>query len=266
MQLHALCSIFPKLDESSFLALKEDIEYNGLRNPIIVKKGKILDGQNRFRACTELGIKPVFEEYKRDDLVEFVLAQNLHRRHLTAGQSATIVALAQDWSIAHQKGAAKKDAVSETVAVRSDKSGASERTQRTADKLVKENPDLAKLVASGELTLGKAMKEVEPEPKPDPEQSVEDGFDVVHAYEEEVKENKRLHETIEALTSDNKDKEIIAMSERIKGLEGRLNQALATESEAIKQSKFYAKILTSIRKVLGVENNNDILIRIKAMK
>lgn len=98
------------------------------------------------------------------------------------------------------------------------------------------------------------------------EVSVEDSFDVVRAYEQEVSENNRLLSIIEALTIDDQDKAVISMSERIKGLEGRLNQALATEAEAIKQSKFYSKMLTSIRKLLAVDNNNDILIRIKGLK
>ena len=104
MKIHSLSSIFPKLDDVSFKALKQDIYANGLRNPIIIKNNEVIDGQNRLRACEELGIEPTFQEYEGDDLVEFVLAQNLHRRHLTAGQSATIVALAQDWSLAHQIG------------------------------------------------------------------------------------------------------------------------------------------------------------------
>lgn len=281
MNLHSLCSIFPKLDKVSFEALKSDIESNGLRNPIIVKNGEILDGQNRLQACTDLGISPVFQEYEGDDLVEFVLAQNLHRRHLTAGQSATIVALAQDWSLAHPIGKYPKSNKNndleqnlnvaklpikgkpvDTQADRAEKSGASKRTQGSADKLVKENPELAKKVATGEVSLNQAIKEIEPEK----EQSAEDSFDVVHAYEQEVAENQRLHGVIEALTGDDKDKSIVSMSERIKGLEGRLNQALATEAEAIKQSKFYSKMLTSIRKLLGVENNNEILIRIKGLK
>lgn len=266
MNLHSLCSIFPKLDESAFEALKADIQTNGQRNPIMVKNGEVLDGQNRLRACEELNIVPWMQEYLGDDLVEFVLAQNLHRRHLTAGQSATIVALAQDWSKAHPIGKVAKLPIKglpvDTQADRAEKSGASKRTQGSADKLVKESPELAKQVAAGEITLNKAMKEIEPEK----EVSAEDAFDVVHAYEMEVAENQRLHGVIEALTGDDKDKSIISMSERIKGLEGRLNQALATEAEAIKQSKFYSKMLISIRKVLGVENNNDILIRIKGMK
>ena len=281
MKIHSLSSIFPKLDDVSFQALKQDIYANGLRNPIIIKNKEVLDGQNRLRACEELGIDPVFQEYEGDDLVEFVLAQNLHRRHLTAGQSATIVALAQDWSLAHPTGKLPKSnkindldektnvailptkgKPVDTQSDRAEKSGASKRTQGSADKLVKENPELAKKVATGEISLNQAIKEIEPEK----EQSVEDSFDVVHAYEQEVAENQRLHGVIEALTSDDKDKSIISMSERIKGLEGRLNQALSTEAEAVKQSKFYSKMLTNIRKVLGVENNNDILVRIKDMK
>ena len=281
MQLHSLCTIFPKLDETAFEALKADIQANGQRNPIMVKDGEVIDGQNRLRACEELNVAPWMQEYQGDDLVEFVLAQNLHRRHLTAGQSATIVALAQDWSLAHPSGKlSKSNKINDldektnvailptkgkpvdTQSDRAEKSGASKRTQGSADKLVKENPELAKKVATGEISLNQAIKEIEPEK----EQSVEDSFDVVHAYELEVAENQRLHGVIEALTSDDKDKSIISMSERIKGLEGRLNQALATEAEAVKQAKFYSKMLVSIRKVLGVDNNNDILIRIKGLK
>ena len=281
MQLHSLCTIFPKLDETAFEALKADIQANGQRNPIMVKDGEVIDGQNRLRACEELNVAPWMQEYQGDDLVEFVLAQNLHRRHLTAGQSATIVALAQDWSLAHPSGKLSKfNKINEldektnvailptkgkpvdTQSDRAEKSGASKRTQGSADKLVKENPELAKKVATGEISLNQAIKEIEPEK----EQSVEDSFDVVHAYELEVAENQRLHGVIEALTSDDKDKSIISMSERIKGLEGRLAMALNTEAEAVKQAKFYSKMLTSIRKLLAVDNNNDILIRIKGMK
>lgn len=281
MNLHSLCTIFPKLDSLAFEALRADILANGLRNPIIVKNNEVIDGQNRLQACKDLGIEPRFEEYAGDDLVEFVLAQNLHRRHLSAGQAATIVALAQDWSAAHPSGKlSKSNKINDlddnsklaklptkgkpldTQADRADKSGASKRTQGSADKLVKENPELAKKVASGEMTLNAAIKEIEPEK----EVSEEDSFDVVHAYEQEVAENQRLNAVIEALTSDDKDRSIISMSERVKGLEGRLNQALATEAEAIKQSKFYAKMLTSIRTVLGVDNNNEILVRIKQLK
>ncbi len=262
MKLHQLCELFPKIDGEAYEALKADIAVNGLLNPIIMCGDAILDGQNRFRACTELGVSPRFTEFKGDNILEFVLAQNLHRRHLTPGQSATIVALAQDWAKAHTVGNIAKDSKADTIAKRADKSGASKRTQVTADKLAKEAPELAKKVASGEVTLNKAIKEIEPQ-KEEPDEL---GFDALEAYEQEVAENKRLHSIIDALSSDDKDKEIITLSEMIKSLQGRINQSVKTETEAVKQAKYYANLLTSIRKVLGCENNSDILLRIKALK
>lgn len=263
MKLHQLCELFPKIDGEAYEALKADIAVNGLLNPIIMCGDSILDGQNRFRACTELGVSPRFTEFKGDNILEFVLAQNLHRRHLTPGQSATIVALAQDWAKAQSVGTKSADSKADTIASRAEKSGTSKRTQVTADKLAKEAPELAKKVASGEVTLNKAMKELEP---PKAEDEAFDHFDVTESYEAEVKENKRLQSVIDALTSDDKDKEIVALSESIKSLQGRINQAIKTEAEAVKQAKYQANLLTSIRKLLGCENNSDILLRIKNLK
>lgn len=262
MKLHQLCELFPKIDGEAYEVLKADIARNGLLNPIVMYGDTILDGQNRFRACNELGVSPRFTEFKGDNILEFVLAQNLHRRHLTPGQSATIVALAQDWAKAQPVGTKTADSKADTIATRAEKSGTSKRTQSTADKLAKEAPELAKKVASGEVTLNKAIKEIEP-PKEEPDEL---GFDPLEAYEQEVAENKRLQSIIDALSSDDKDKEIVTLSETIKSLQGRINQAVRTEAEAVKQAKYYGSLLTSIRKVIGCENNSDILLRIKALK
>ena len=262
MKLHELCSLFPKIDGEAYEVLKADIARNGLLNPIIMYGDTILDGQNRFRACNELGVSPRYTEFKGENILEFVLAQNLHRRHLTPGQSATIVALAQDWAKAQKSGAISKDVEADTIAVRAEKSRTSKRTQASADKLAKEAPELAKKVASGEVTLNKAIKQIEP-PKEEPDEL---GFDPLESYEQEVAENKRLQSIIDALSSDDKDKEIVTLSETIKSLQGRINQAVRTEAEAVKQAKYYGSLLTSIRKVIGCENNSDILLRIKALK
>ena len=58
----------------------------------------------------------------------------------------------------------------ETVADRAAQSGASERTQRMADKVARESPELARKVAHGEITLPQ-MREVAPptDTRPEPE-------------------------------------------------------------------------------------------------
>ncbi|WP_019304059.1 hypothetical protein, partial [Xanthomonas oryzae] len=103
-ELHPLCTLFPRLAGAQFDTLREDIAANGLRHPIVLLDGRILDGGNRYRACVEAGVEPTFTEFTGGNIVSFVLSSNLHRRHLSAGQQAAIVASAQDWAKAHVVG------------------------------------------------------------------------------------------------------------------------------------------------------------------
>lgn len=164
-ELHPLCTLFPRLDADAFASLVADIRVNGLREPIVIHQGMILDGGNRYRACLEAGIEPSFTEFRSGSLVAFVLSANLHRRHLSPGQQAAIVASAQDWSKAQKAGnptfgQSGNLAALDTVAERAAQSGASERTQRMADKVAKASPDLAKQVAHGEVSLPAAVEQV----------------------------------------------------------------------------------------------------------
>jgi len=89
---HPLAEIFPPMAEGPFGKLKQDIYANGLREPIIIYKGMILDGRGRSRACVELGIEPTFREYEGNDPLGFVISMNVHRRHLNESQRAMIAA------------------------------------------------------------------------------------------------------------------------------------------------------------------------------
>ncbi|MFM0302882.1 ParB N-terminal domain-containing protein [Paraburkholderia sediminicola] len=175
LQLHPLCTWFPLISGAEFEALKADIQIQGLRQPIVIHEGQILDGGNRYRACIEIGVEPATVEFAGDDPVSFVLSSNLHRRHLSAGQQAAIVAGAQDWgrsqtvggdgSNQHKSKAATLPDSSmprDTVASRVARSGTSERTQRMADQVAKESRDLLKKVAHGKLSLLKAIKLITP--------------------------------------------------------------------------------------------------------
>ena len=165
-ELHPLCSLFPRMAGAEFDALREDIRVNGLRQLIVLKDGMILDGGNRYRACIEAGVKPRFDEYHGENLAAFVLSQNLHRRHMTPGQQAAIVASAQDWARAQGNGGDRKSDQSATLhsdrAIdRAAESGASLRTQKMADKVAKADPALAIKVGHGEVSLPAAVAQVE---------------------------------------------------------------------------------------------------------
>lgn len=170
MQLHPLCTLFPRLEGAEFRALCDDIRANGLRQPIVVHDGMILDGGNRYRACMEAGVTPRFVKFDGKNLVSFVLSANLHRRHMSPGQQAAIVASATDWAKAQTHGGNRKTDQGEalhleTVAQRAAAAGATTRTQKDADKLVREAPALAKEVTQGKKSLYAAVKESKPLPK-----------------------------------------------------------------------------------------------------
>lgn len=169
-ELHPLCTLFPRMSGAEFDALRDDIATNGLNQPIVLHGGMILDGGNRYRACIEAGVAPKFAEFNGDNLVSFVLSSNLHRRHMSAGQQAAIVASAQDWATAQAHGGNRSSAhVStclDTTEKRAAQSGASISTQRRADAVAKASPELAQKVAHGEVSLPKAVQEVAPQLAP----------------------------------------------------------------------------------------------------
>lgn len=171
MDLHELCALFPPLEGDDLAGLVADIKAHGLRQPIITYEGKILDGQNRYRACLLAGVKPLFTPYGGRDPAAYVEGQNLHRRHLSAGQRSLAVAALQDWRAAHSHGGDRKSEIKRqplpldpppsTVAARAEKAGASDRTQRMADFVAKKGGEqVVHDVMHGKTTLPKAVEQI----------------------------------------------------------------------------------------------------------
>lgn len=267
MDLHPLCTLFPRVEGESFDALVSDIRANGLREPITVHNGLILDGGNRYRACIAAGVTPTFRPFNGDNIVTFVLSANLHRRHLTPGQQAAIVASAQDWIRQAAPGSNQYVASSEvvkacttsgvdTVATRAAQSGVSIRTQQFADKVARADPKLAKDVAHGKLTLPAAVEQLtgkrpgrrpKPEPAHDPEPEHSDAEETAIVMRELAEEVETLRAKVTA-REEGADVAIDDLRERIRRLEAE-NETLRISrdtfqtkcGELVKQCKFWER-------------------------
>jgi len=89
--IHPICLLFPPLNREELEELAEDIRIKGLLHPIILFEGKILDGRNRYLACSMAGVKPRFVQWDGGSSpLQWVISENLVRRHLTSSQRAVI--------------------------------------------------------------------------------------------------------------------------------------------------------------------------------
>ncbi len=158
-QFHELCVLFPPCGEEELESLRADIEKNGVIEKVTMYEGKVLDGRNRVLACMMLGIEPPTVEFNGDDPVMFVMAKNLHRRHLTDSQRAMIAAKVADMPPYRPENKSANLRTSQEKAAK--QVGVSPRSVSTAKKLLKEaDEETIKEIEAGKKTVAKAAKEL----------------------------------------------------------------------------------------------------------
>ncbi len=89
-EFHPLANIFPLIDGQAYQDLMADVMRHGVREPVWLYEGQILDGRNRYRAAMAMGVACPTREYEGEDPTGFVVSLNLHRRHLSESQRATV--------------------------------------------------------------------------------------------------------------------------------------------------------------------------------
>ena len=90
LQCHPIADAFPMMVGTEFPELVADIKANGVREPIVLYEGKILDGRNRYRAAQAAGVECPCTEYQGNDPIKYVVSLNLRRRHLDQSQRAWV--------------------------------------------------------------------------------------------------------------------------------------------------------------------------------
>ena len=90
-RVHPAAAVFPIMSGREFDELVEDVRANGLREPVVVRGDRLIDGRNRVRACAAAGVVPEVRELARGtDVASWVMSVNVHRRHLDASQRALL--------------------------------------------------------------------------------------------------------------------------------------------------------------------------------
>lgn len=153
---HPFADLFPLVEGKQFEELVASVEENGLLNQIILFRGRILDGRNRFRALERLGRTPIVGVDTQnftgdeDEALRLVVGLNVQRRHLSASQRAMIAADIATLRQGH-RGANSLQQVSEQLNV-------SDFLIKAARKLKnKVAPHILAMVQDGSVTLSCAQ-------------------------------------------------------------------------------------------------------------
>lgn len=118
------------------------------------------DGRNRAAACSLIGIEPTTVGYDGDDFAEYVIAANVHRRHMSTGARAMATALVLAADGKREGGRWKRGSVVNP------ESGISEgKTWQNllinAGLILDHAPDLAPAVVAGQTSLDEARRRAE---------------------------------------------------------------------------------------------------------
>lgn len=173
LEFHPLADLFPLIEGAAFDELVADVKANGIREPIVILGGKILDGRNRYRAGIAAGVidpdAPAHDGISmqrwcklfRDetgDPLDWVLSKNLHRRHLDESQRAALGAKLE--TLAHGGARTDQDATLHLNRAAIGKLvNVSPRTIAKASKVKSEGaPELFGAIERGEVTATVAEK------------------------------------------------------------------------------------------------------------
>lgn len=163
--IHPALTILPMMNVADLKSLAENIKANGLREPIHLHQGMVIDGRNRLSACHIAGVEPHYQTAELGTLlpVQYVLQQNLSRRNLTKSQLAAVGALSSELmrtDILQLKRQGKPTPVALGECLRDTLGkalGIPSKTVQDAINIRKENPDLFQRLWAGEISLLAAL-------------------------------------------------------------------------------------------------------------
>jgi len=155
-EFHPLANIFPLMEGETFQMFASDVAVHGVREPIGIFEGKILDGRNRYRASVQAEQDCPWEDLGQlDDPLAYVISLNLHRRHLDESQRSMVAARIATLPWGGDRSKAPIGALNQPDAAAL-LNVARRSVQRARIVQDKAEPEIAKLVDAGKLAVSKA--------------------------------------------------------------------------------------------------------------
>jgi ParB-like chromosome segregation protein Spo0J len=188
---HPLGDLFPLIEGDEFEELVASIKAHGLRDPITIQDGMVLDGRNRQLACQAAGVRCDYQPLPvGQDPLTFVIDKNLNRRHLTISQRAMVAA-----KLANLKDGQTKAGTQICVPVSQEDAAerlkVSQRSVQSATK-VKDDaaPELIQAVERGDVTVSVAA-EIAELPQAEQRKVVAKGPTAIKTKAKELRTSKR---------------------------------------------------------------------------
>tara|TARA_R110000822_G_scaffold38988_1_gene107520 strand:- start:3244 stop:4428 length:1185 start_codon:yes stop_codon:yes gene_type:complete len=199
IEFHEIANIFALIEGKDFEDICKSVAEIGVKEPIIIYDGKILDGRNRYRAAIKMGVpfQTVLFNGTPEEAITEVWWRNRTRRHLNSSQAALAdakrnllteqyagvreaakerqrEALIEGNKTRHEAAPApeqipepasdnKRNRGEETRENRAKAAGTNAKYIDVADKIVTERPDLAADVESGKKTISQVAREMRKE-------------------------------------------------------------------------------------------------------
>jgi hypothetical protein len=168
---HDVCFGFPAMSDDEFAVLKDSVAKHGVREPIMLYKGLIIDGHHRARAWEELhpdkpkGYPTKTWKGSASQLSYFVMDRNATRRMLNLTTSQRAMYAAEAMRRAQAEPAVSKKTPGKARDKAAQDHNVSPSSVHAAATIIDKAPKLAAEVKAGTKTLGTAIKLIDGKPE-----------------------------------------------------------------------------------------------------
>jgi hypothetical protein len=277
-QFHPFANAFPLMSDVEYAELVADIKAHGQREPITKYRHEILDGRNRDKACHELGIKPIYNDFEGTDqeAIAFVISMNIMRRHLSQSQLAMVAADLSGLQPGQHGDRGQALPIGRAAA----KLNVGERSVACARKVKENSPELAAKVRAGEVSVSAAVAQFEGTPTgmgpadpdaPDQDESVADVVGDPGVADPDVADPSAEAKTSASFALERSEDRLAKIVPSIDSMAARLMDVenigewlIESQGETARQLCYHMQVLVEEFDALGSPTKSKVKIKPKA--